>query len=131
MRRAPTSILIATWLGVAVGLGLAANGLWARLSGAFVEGGWIGTAWSLIPHALGLDPGTWALTVTTLGVVWWGAFGAIWTRMPWGRPAALIAAVVSLLFFPVGTILAGAVLGLLLLPVSRAWWASVAGHDGD
>ena len=130
MQRAPAAIVVATLLGAIVGLGLAANGLWARLSGAFVEGGWIGTAWSAIPSALDFDLGAWALTVTTLGIMWWGAFSAIWSRVSWGRPAALMVAVLSLVFFPVGTILSALVLLLLLLPASRRWWASLIGHDG-
>jgi hypothetical protein len=130
MQRPPASIFVATLLGAIVGLGLAADGLWARLAGAFVEGGWAGTAWSVIPHALRVEPGAWALTVVTLGIVWWGAFGAIWSRVSWGRPAALIVAGLSLAFFPLGTILSAIVLLLLLLPASRAWWASAVGHGG-
>lgn len=130
MRRAPASIFAATVLGAAVGLGLAVNGLWARLTGAFVEGGWVGTAWSAIPGALSFDRGAWALTVVTIGVLWWGALGALWTRVSWGRPASLMVAALSLAFFPAGTILSGAVLLLLLLPTSRAWWESAIGHDG-
>jgi hypothetical protein len=130
MQRPPASIFVAMLFGAIVGLGLAANGLLARLGGAFVEGGWAGTAWSAIPNALHFDLGAWALTVTTLGIVWWGAFGAIWSRVSWGRPTALIVAVLSLAFFPLGTILSAIVLLLLLLPASRAWWASAVGHDG-
>jgi hypothetical protein len=130
VKRAPVSLYTATLLGAIVGLGLAANGLWARLSGAYIEGGWAGTAWSAIPGALRLDAGAWALTVMTLGILWWGAFGAVWSRVSWGRPAAIITAVLSLPFFPLGTILSALVLLLLLLPASRAWWASVIGHDG-
>jgi hypothetical protein len=130
MQRAPATILAATLLGAIVGLGLATNGLWARLSGVFVEGGWAGTMWSAIPETLRFDPGAWALTVVTLGILWWGAFGAIWSRVSWGHPAALIVAVLSLAFFPLGTILSAIVLLLLLLPSSRAWWALATGHDG-
>jgi len=130
MQRAPAPILVATLLGAMVGLALAANGLWARLSGAFVEGGWAGTMWSAIPEALRFDPGAWALTVVTLGFVWWGALGALWSRVSWGHPAALMVAVLSLAFFPLGTILSAIVLLLLLLPASRAWWISAVGHDG-
>jgi hypothetical protein len=130
MQRAPAAIVVATLLGAIIGVGLAVNGLWARLGGTFVEGGWVGTAWSAIPDALRLDHGAWALTVMTLGIVWWGAFGALWARVSWGRPAALIAATLSLLFFPLGTILSALVLLLLLLPASSAWWSSAIGHDG-
>jgi hypothetical protein len=130
MQRAPVTILAATLIGAVIGLGLAANGLWARLGGVFVEGGWAGTTWSAIPEALRFDSGAWALTVVTLGIVWWGAFGAIWSRVSWGHPAALIVAVLSLAFFPLGTILSVIVLLLLLLPASRAWWASAVGHGG-
>jgi hypothetical protein len=52
------------------------------------------------------------------------------SRVSWGGPAALIAAVLSLAFFPLGTILSAIVLLLLLLPTSRAWWAPAVGHDG-
>ena len=131
MQRAPATISAATLLGAIIGLGLAANGLWARLSGAFIEGGWVGTAWSAIPDTLRLEPGAWALTVTTLGILWWGAFGALWSRVSWGRPAALIVAALSLVLFPVGTILSALVLLLLLLPASSAWWALAVGHDGS
>jgi hypothetical protein len=130
MQRTPATILAATLIGAIVGLGLVANGLWARLGGAFAEGGWAGAAWSAIPNALHVDLGAWALTVVTLGIVWWGAFGAIWSRVSWGRPAALIVAALSLAFFPLGTILSVIVLLLLLLPASRAWWVSAVGHDG-
>ncbi len=130
MQRPPAAIVVATLLGAIVGLGLAANGLWARLSGVFIEGGWLGTAWSAIPQALHLGFGAWALTVMTLGFVWWGAFGALWARVSWGHPAALIVAVLSLAFFPLGTLLSAVVLLLLMLPTSRAWWASAVGHDG-
>jgi hypothetical protein len=129
MRSAPATIIVATLLGAAVGSSLTANGLWARLAGAFVEGSWVGTTWSAIPAALHFEHGAWALTVMTLGIVWWGAFGAIWSRVSWGRPAALIVAALSLVFFPLGTILSALVLLLLLLPASRRWWVSVTGHD--
>jgi hypothetical protein len=79
---------------------------------------------------LHLEPGAWALTVVTLGIVWWGAFGALWARVSWGHPAALIVAALSLVFPPLGTILSALVLLLLLLPASRAWWALAVGHDG-
>jgi len=131
MQRAPATISAATLLGAIIGLGLAANGLWARLSGAFIEGGWVGTTWSAIPDTLRFEPGAWALTVTTLGILWWGAFGALWSRVSWGRPAALIVAALSVGFFPLGTILSALVLLLLLLPASSAWWASAVGHDGS
>ncbi len=130
MQRAPASILAATLLGAIVGLGLAANGLWARLTGAFVEGGWAGTAWSAIPDVLSFEPGAWALTVATIGILWWGAFGALWSRVSWGRPAVVVVAVLSLSFPPLGTILSALVLALLLVPASRSWWASAIGHDG-
>ena len=130
MQRPPASLLLATLIGAIVGLGLALNGLWARLGGAFIEGGWAGTAWSAIPNALRLDTGAWSLTVMTLGILWWGAFGAIWTRVSWGRPAVILVAALSLVFFPLGTSLSALVLLLLLLPASRKWWASVLGHDG-
>ena len=130
MQRTPAAIVVATLLGAIVGLGLAANGLWARLSGVFIEGGWLGTAWSAIPQALHFGFGAWALTVMTLGFVWWGAFGALWARVSWGRPAALTVAVLSLAFFPLGSLLSAVVLLLLMLPTSRAWWASAVGHDG-
>jgi hypothetical protein len=129
MQRPPLSVYLATIFGVTVGLGLAVHGLWARLAGAFLEGGWLGTAWSAIPQALRFDPGAWALTVMTIGVMWWGAFGALWTRVSWGRPAVLMMAVLSLAFFPVGTLLSALVLLLLLLPSSRAWWIAAAGDD--
>lgn len=129
MQRAPAAIPIATVFGAIAGLGLAINGLWARLAGAFLEGGWLGTTWSAIPNALRLDPAAWALTVMTLGVLWWGALGALWTRVSWGRPAALIMAVLSLPFLPTISLLSALALLLLLLPASTAWWKSIAGHD--
>jgi hypothetical protein len=121
MRSTPLSLIAATLLGAAVGLILSLNGLLARLSGAFLEGGWLGTMWSEIPAALRLDHGAWALTVVILGLMMWGAFGALWARSTWGRPAALILACLSLPFFPVVSALAAVVLLLLLLPASRAW----------
>ena len=130
MRPGPVSLIAATLAGAAVGLGLAANGLWARLAGSFVEGGLAGRAWSAIPGALHLEADAWALTVVTLGVLWWGALGALWTRVSWGRPATVLVAVLSLAFPPLGTILSALVLLLLSLPASRAWWAMPAAQDG-
>lgn len=121
MRSTPLSLMAATLLGAAVGLILSLNGLLARLSGAFLEGGWLGTMWSTIPTALHLDHGAWALTVVTLGLMVWGALGALWARSTWGRPAALVLACLSLPFFPTVSALAGVVLLLLLLPASKAW----------
>jgi hypothetical protein len=121
MRNMPLSLIAATLLGAAVGLILSLNALLARLSGAFLEGGWLGTMWSGIPAALRLDHGAWALTVVTLGLMMWGAFGALWARSTWGRPAALILAGLSLPFFPMVSALAAVVLLLLLLPASKAW----------
>jgi len=130
MRGAPVTMIAATFAGAAVGLGLAANGLWARLAGPFVEGGLAGTAWSAIPGALRFESGAWSLTVVTLGVLWWGALGAMWTRVSWGRPATLLVASLSIAFPPLGTILSALVLLLLSLPASRAWWALPAAQDG-
>ena len=130
MRAGPVTLILATLAGAAVGLGLAGNGLWARLAGSFVEGGLAGTAWSAIPGALHLDAGAWALTVVTLGVLWWGALGALWTRVSWGRPATLLVALLSLAFPPLGTLLSALVLVLLALPASRAWSALPAAQDG-
>jgi hypothetical protein len=124
------TVIAATLAGAAVGLGLAANGLWARLAGSFIEGGIAGMAWSAIPAALHIETGSWALSVVTLGVLWWGALGALWTRVSWGRPATVLVAVLSLAFPPLGTILSALVLVLLLLPASRAWWAMPAAQDG-
>jgi hypothetical protein len=130
MRAGPVTLIAATLAGAAVGLGLVANGLWARLGGSFVEGGLAGTAWSAIPATLHLGAGAWALTVVTLGVLWWGALGALWTRVSWGRPATVFVALLSLAFPPLGTILSALVLLLLFLPASRAWWALPAAQDG-
>ena len=130
MRAGPAPLIAATFAGAAVGLGLAANGLWARLTGSFVEGGLAGSAWSALPGALHLEAGAWGLTVVTLGVLWWGGLGALWTRVSWGRPATVLVAVLSLAFPPLGTILSALVLLLLSLPVSRAWWAMPAAQDG-
>ena len=116
----PLSLIAATLLGAAVGLILSLNGLLARLSGTFLEGGWLGTMWSDIPTALRLDHGAWALTVVTLGLMVWGSFGALWARSTWGRPAALALACLSLPFFPAVSALAAVVLLLLLLPASKA-----------
>lgn len=121
MRSTPFGLIAATLLGAAVGLILSLNGLLARLSGGFLEGGWLGTMWSDIPATLRLDHGAWALTVVTLGLMTWGAFGALWARIPWGRPAALILACLSLPFLPTVSALAAAVLLLLLLPASKSW----------
>jgi len=130
MRPGPVSLIAATLAGTAVGLGLAANGLWARLAGSFFEDGLAGRAWSAIPAALHLETGAWTLTIVTLGVLWWGALGALWTRVSWGRPATVLVAVLSLAFPPLGTILSVLVLLLLSLPAARAWWASPAAQDG-
>ena len=121
MRNTPLSLIAATLLGAAVGLILSLNGLLARLSGSFLEGGWLGTMWSAIPAALRLEPGAWAMTVVTLGLMVWGALGALWARSPWGRPAALAMACLSLPFFPAVSALSAATLLLLLLPASKAW----------
>ena len=121
MRNTPLSLIAATLLGAAVGLILSLNGLLARLSGAFLEGGWLGTMWSAIPAALRLGTGAWAMTVVTLGLMVWGAFGALWARSPWGRPAALAVVCLSLPFFPAVSALSAAILLLLLLPASKAW----------
>ncbi len=123
MRGAPLSLMVATLGGACLGLVLALNGLLARLSGSFLEGGWLGTAWTAIPAALRIEPGAWALTVLTLGVLWWGALGALWARSSWGRPAAIGIACLTMAFFPIGTALSVVVLLLLLLPASRAWGA--------
>ncbi len=121
MRSPPLSLIAATLLGAAVGLILALNGLLARLSGDFLEGGWLGTMWSDLPAALRLDQGAWALTVVTLGLMTWGAFGALWARSSWGRPAALGLACLSLAFFPAVGAMAASILLLLILPASKAW----------
>lgn len=121
MRSTPASLIAATLLAIPVGLILALNGLLARLSGSFLEGGWLGTMWTAIPQALRLDPGAWALTVVTFGLMWWGAFGAIWARSPWGRPAGIALACMSLAFLPALGAAAAFVLVLLLLPASEAW----------
>lgn len=119
MRRTPYRLVAATLLGAAVGLVLAFNGLLARLSGSFLEGGWLGTMWSAIPQALRLEQGAWALTVAILGLLWWGAFGALWASSTWGRPASLGLACLSLVFFPTVTALSACVLVLLLLPAAK------------
>jgi hypothetical protein len=116
MRNLSLRLIAATLLGASVGLILSLNGLLARLSGSFLEGGWLGTAWSALPAALRLDFGAWALTVVTLGLLVWGALGALWARSPWGRPAALAAACLSLPFFPTVSALSAGILLLLLLP---------------
>jgi hypothetical protein len=121
MRKTPFRLIAATLLAAIAGLILTLNGLLARLSGAFLEGGWLGTMWSCIPAAFNLDVGAWALTVVTLGLMVWGAFGALWARSPWGRPAALATVCLSLPFFPVVSALSAVILLLLLLPPSRAW----------
>ena len=124
MRGAPLSLIAATFGGASVGLVLGLNGLLARLSGSFLEGGWLGTAWTVLPAALRIEAGAWALTVVTLGMLWWGALGAVWARNSWGRPAAIGIACVTLIFFPTGTAVSAVVLVLLLLPASRAWGAA-------
>jgi hypothetical protein len=124
MRGAPLSLIVATLGGACVGLVLALNGLLARLSGSFLEGGWLGTAWTVLPTALRIEAGAWALTVVTLGVLWWGALGALWAHSSWGRPAAIGVACLTMVFFPIGTAVSAVVLVLLLLPASRAWDAA-------
>jgi hypothetical protein len=124
MRRAPLSLIAATLGGACVGLVLALNGLLARLSGSFLEGGWLGSAWTFLPTALRIEAGAWALTVATLGVLWWGALAALWARISWGRPATIGVACVTMLFFPMGTVVSAVVLVLVLLPASRTWGAT-------
>lgn len=121
MRTTPASLIAATLVAIPVGLILAVNGLLARLAGSFLQPGWLGTMWTAIPEALRFDPGAWALTVVTLGLMWWGAFGAIWARSPWGRPAGIALACLSLAFFPTVSAASALVLVLLLLPASKAW----------
>lgn len=119
MRSPRLAMITATLLAAAAGLILALNGLLARLSGSFLEGGWLGTMWTAIPDALHVEVGAWALTVVTLGLMWWGAFGALWARSTWGRPAAIALACISLIFFPTVSALSALVLFLLLLPASK------------
>ena len=72
--------------------------------------------WADLVAAVGLDPFALGPVFVLFGLAWLAAFGLIVARHPASRAAATVAAVATLWYLPVGTLLALAVLILLRLP---------------
>lgn len=60
--------------------------------------------WSLLVNALGLDAAHFGAVFASFGIVWLVGLVALLRGAPWGWPAALIVALATLWYLPVGTL---------------------------
>lgn len=75
--------------------------------------------WSDLVAAAGLDPFRFGVPFITLGVLWLGFAAAMLLGQSWGWYAALVIAVLTLWYLPVGTILSIVYIALLVIFRSR------------
>ena len=59
--------------------------------------------WSVLVKATGLDPQHFGVVFLVLGLAWFGALAGLLTRAAWGVPLALLVAILTLWYLPVGT----------------------------
>jgi hypothetical protein len=62
--------------------------------------------WSAVVAAVGVNPMKLGEVFVLLGALWLTASAAIWLRQRWGRRLMLVAAVATLWYVPVGSLLA-------------------------
>lgn len=112
------AFFVTSWL---LGWLMVFDGLYQRLWDTFWPGAGV-VNWASVAGALGLTPahGGWLLIVSGLCLV--GASFGLYLRRSWGFISGVLACVLALSYFWLGTVLAVACLVLLLLPATRAYW---------
>lgn len=125
-QRAPLNLRLLTVIGALLGVGLALEGLHARLFGTFLPSGGVLGVWSRVsvelhvgPVELGPAELGWPMVV--VGTMWSGALSGLWLRSRWGYRACQLLGVLSLGYVGVGTLLALGVLALLRTGSIRRW----------
>lgn len=96
--------LLVFLLGFATGCAMAGLGLAARLTGSIPDGfpaAWFGTAFF---EAAGITAGRIGWMLVLEGIFWIAALAALAVRNHWGWWSSLLAGLISLIFFPGGTL---------------------------
>ena len=82
------------------------------LTGSYF-GGSLGP-WSRLVSRAGFDPHRFGPVFAVLGLAWFVALAGLLLRTRWGWPAALLIAIATLWYLPIGTLLSLIYAGLLL-----------------
>ncbi len=113
-------------LGTILGLWLTFDGLRSIVMGEYVtpkSGPYAGQLgpWAGIVRAIGLDPRSTPVKAVHvfLGLGWLVSLAGFAVRADWGRSALIACSVASLWYLPVGTLIAGVTLVLLLTAMRR------------
>lgn len=113
-------------IGGILGLWLTFDGLRALVTGDYVSpksgphAGQLGP-WAKVVLAIGIDPKSTALKIVhvLLGMGWLVSLAGFAMRAEWDRAALLACSVASLWYLPVGTLIGGVTLVLLLTTLRR------------
>ena len=119
--RAPFILRVALGLGALLGAWLAWEGLYARLFGSLPALSMHFELWAWFLRRWQVDPVLLAWPLVVVGTTWWGSLAGVWIRHRWGWPFAIALGLVSLFFLGPSTLIAAALLAILLLPAVRAW----------
>ena len=113
-------------IGGILGLWLTFDGTRALVTGDYVtpkSGPYAGPLgpWAKVVQAVGLDPKSTPVKVAhlVLGLGWLDSLAGFFWRADWGRSALLVCSVASLWYLPVGTLIGGLILVLLLTALRR------------
>ena len=118
MHRPPLTIFTITILGLVLSVLLIWEGLDIRLFAAFRDPG---AFWLSGAEMLGIDPMQLGWPWVVLGISWISSLCGLWLDLPWGRWALWVVSIFSLLYVAIGSILAGVVIIMLMLPSSQRW----------
>lgn len=120
-RRAVASLAALTAAALPLGIGMAFDGLHARLFGGYIP--WPGPVglWTAGAEQLGLNPLSLAWPLIFVGTAWIGGVSALWLGLGWGYRVSAILAVVSLAYLWPGTILGVVILALLWSARRHRW----------
>lgn len=121
------------WLRIAIllhggilGLWLFFDGVRALVTGEFVTpktgpyAGQLGP-WAKVVRAVGVDPKSTVMKIAhiLIGLGWFVALGGFVARADWGRSAVVICSIASLWYLPVGTLIGGVTLAILITALRR------------
>jgi hypothetical protein len=118
-KRTPLTVWLFFTLSWVLGWGLALDGVYQRVQGAYLDFDGL-MAWTRLARAWGLTPldTGWLCVVIGLGLV--SASFGVYGRRPWGFTLGLLFSTLALAYGYAGTLLALLCLLLLVWPATRA-----------
>ena len=126
----PSSLLLVTLAGSALGAALAWTGLMLRLFPGWPSpfGPW--GLWSGAGAPLGVDAQLLAWPMIATGCAWLGVILGLWMHLGWVRRIGMVLSAASALGLGLAVVMALPALAGLLAPSLRSWVASGPPPDG-